>query len=71
MDWNLLKDKTPICYETGDWDGKRSDLCICMDEKEKYHLAYMYEYNDRQFEWYDQDDYGLRYEIIKWFYLTD
>jgi len=51
IDWET--DKTPICYNTGDWDGKASDLCLCQDDKGKYHLAKCYEYHNGEFEWYD------------------
>ena len=64
--WVAVSKHTPICYKTGDWDGKRSDLVIVKDVEGKYHLANRYEYFDGQFEWYDNEDYGLRHEVIQW-----
>ncbi len=68
--WISVEDRTPICYETGDWDGKKSDLFICQDEKGEYHLGSCYEYEDGQTEWYDKDDFGLRHNVVKWKPLT-
>lgn len=65
-EWVAVEDALPICYMTGGWDGKMSDLLLVQDEKGRYHLANCYEYHDGQVEWYDQDDYGLRHEIMKW-----
>jgi len=64
--WISVEDKTPIAYETGDWDGQRSDLFLCEDVMSEYHLAHLYEYHDGQVEWYDKEDFGLRHEIVKW-----
>jgi hypothetical protein len=70
INWTLVSEKKPTCWQTGDWDGNRSDLCVCQDEKGEYHLAHLYEYYDGQFEWYDKDDYGLRHEVVKWAYVS-
>lgn len=63
--WISVKDKLPICYKAGDWDGKMSDLVLCQDEKGEYHLANCYDYGDTN-EWYDKDDFGLWRKIVKW-----
>lgn len=65
-DWVLVSDKTPICYKSGHWDGKMSDLVIVVDSEDKCHLTNMYEYDDGNSEWYDNDEYGLGYEVVKW-----
>lgn len=57
--------KKPICYQTGDWDGKKSDLCLCENIESHCHplvnLGHCYEYADGSFEWYDSRDF----EILK------
>lgn len=64
--WVAVSERTPICYKTGHWDGKMSDLVIVIDSEGKHHLAEMYEYYDGNSEWYDNEDYGLRHEVVKW-----
>lgn len=63
--WISVDERTPVAYETGDWDGQRSDIVICQDEKEAYHIALLYE--DRQgIVWYDKDDFELSHKVVKW-----
>ena len=69
--WISVKDKLPITYKTGDWDGKRSDLVICTLDNAKYCIARLYsgkidgfEYND----WVDEDD-DVSYKVTHWRYL--
>ena len=61
MIWNNIKDKKPLAYKTGMFDGKKSDKVLVADEYGKYNIAEMYEgfldgsefcdfYNDRDFE---------------------
>ena len=61
MIWNNIKDKKPLAYKTGMFDGKKSDKVLVADEFGKYHIAEMYEgfidgsdfcdfYDDRDFE---------------------
>lgn len=69
MEWINTKHLTPTCYKTGDWDGKMSDLVLCQDEKGEYHLSKCYEFRD-EIEWHDKEDFGLRYKIIKWCFIT-
>ena len=68
--WISVDDRMPICYKTGDWDGKMSDLVLCQDEKGEYHLANCYDYGDTN-EWYDKDDFGLWVKIVKWKQIID
>lgn len=69
--WISVKDKLPITYKTGDWDGKRSDLVICKLDNDKYCIARLYsgkidgfEYND----WLDEDN-DISYNVTHWRYL--
>lgn len=66
LKWILTETSKPAAYIEGHWDGKMSFLCLCQDKEGKYHLAHMYEYYNGEVEWYDQDDYGLRHEVVKW-----
>jgi len=68
-----VEDQKPNCWETGDWDGKRSDIILCIDKDKNYQLAHCYEGfldGSNFFEWYDKDDFGLRVEITHWTNLT-
>lgn len=68
--WTLISDKKPLTWMTGDWDGTKSDLCICQDSNGLYHLAHFYEYNSEESEWYDKDDFGLK-DVVKWSYVEN
>jgi len=61
MLWYKIKDKTPIAYEKGGWDGLRSDKIIVGTRSHEMHIVRMYEgvldghkyqnfYDDRDFE---------------------
>ena len=69
MNWKLVRDSKPICFKEGDWDGKRSDIVLCVDKNGEEHLAHCYEgFMDGThfFEWYDKSDFGLQVEVIYW-----
>ena len=69
MKWINVKDKNPYCWESGDWDGKRSDIVLCVDKNGSNHLAHCYEGSidgSNFFEWYDKNDFGLQVEITHW-----
>ena len=40
--WNSLKDKTPTAYESGNWDGKRSEWLLVSADGIEYHVARAY-----------------------------
>jgi len=69
MSWNYTKDKLPHTYITGDFDGKESDYMLVQCKDYKYHIA---KFNDGILdgqifeEWYDNDNYDLGQEVIKW-----
>lgn len=59
--WVRVEDGTPICYQTGDWDGKRSELVLCENSK-GYHVALVYEgvMDGAKFsDWFDKDDWSI------------
>lgn len=41
--WIYLDKETPICTETGNWDGKRSDEILVRDYNGKHYVAYCYQ----------------------------
>ncbi len=68
-EWISVDTKLPLCYETGDWDGKRSDLVLIEDIKEKLFIARVYlgfidgsDFND----WYDNDGFDIKYKVVRW-----
>ena len=59
--WNKIKERKPLAYKTGLFDGKKSDKVLVTEQYGKYHIAEMYEgfldgsefcdfYDDRDFE---------------------
>ena len=43
MNWTYTKDQLPMCYQTGNWDGKRSDLVVGETINGKQFLGCCYE----------------------------
>ena len=43
MIWYKLKQKKPLAYKTGLFDGKKSDKVLVADQFGKYNIAEMYE----------------------------
>ena len=69
MEWIDIEDNKPNCYETGDWDGKKSDTVLCMDANEEMHLAHCYEGimdGSHFFDWYGKNGFELEVEIAYW-----
>lgn len=65
-EWTNVEDAMPVCYARGDWDGTRSSLVLVETKKGDKYLALCYELNG-EYEWYDEHDYGLRYDhVVKW-----
>jgi len=59
---------TPVCSESGDWDGKRSDFCLAIDRHEKQHVVRCYEgiLDGREFaDWYNEYNFEIT-TIIHW-----
>lgn len=74
--WYSIQENTPICYETGVWDGKRSEVVLVELKKIKYLTARMYEgFSDGSSfqEWYcDSADYVFdSKDIRRWMYIPD
>lgn len=68
MDWIYVKDRAPIAYQTGDWDGKKSDEVIAVDSDGTKYLAHIYEgFMDGScfLEWYSDSNYMIE-NVVKW-----
>ena len=62
MIWNDVKKKKPHAYQSGGWDGLKSDKVLVCTGSGKYHVAEMYagvmdgsEFND----FYDDRDFEI------------
>ena len=60
--WISVDDELPLCYESGDWDGLRSELVLVKDNKNKLDIVNLYsgildgfKFND----WITNYDYQL------------
>jgi hypothetical protein len=64
----------PIAYETGAWDGRRSDEVVAVDDIGRKHIARVYAgiMDGNEFiDWVDSDDYIINREIVKWLSIPD
>ena len=64
----------PTTYETGDWDGKRSDFVVVKTDRDEYLIARLYSgfmdgssFND----WYTGDDYTVQGNVVGWSELPE
>lgn len=65
--WVSIHEDLPITWETGNWDGKRSDEYLVLTNKGEVKIAVLYsgimdgnEFND----WYDQN--GFEINVVGW-----
>ena len=72
MKWNSFNSIQPITYETGNWDGKRSDVVICFLKNGEYQLCIVYEFErETLLCWVDILDFEVEEQIIMWAYIPD
>ena len=45
MIWKSIKDEKPLAYQTGVWDGKKSDKVLVCTRSGRYEVAELYEGN--------------------------
>jgi len=67
-EWIKVTDEMPICYETGNWDGKRSDFVLAKDDDGDWYKARVYEGimdGNHYADWFSSEDYEL-VNIIEW-----
>lgn len=43
MEWININKEKPICTQTGNWDGRKSEELIVRDFKGNHHVAYCYQ----------------------------
>lgn len=58
MIWNNIKNKKPIAYKKGDWDGLKSDKILVCTKDEVYYVAVVYEGildGNEFFQFYDEN----------------
>ena len=68
VEWINVKDKTPLCYIRGEWDGKRSDEIIVEDKDGTKFLATVYEGTmdgSHFIDWISDSDYTIEFPV-KW-----
>lgn len=64
--WKLCSEHQPMCYQTGHWDGKKSDNYLLEDRDGKQYIACAYETiyrGETYFEWYDNNDCSIDYPV--------
>lgn len=80
VEWRCVSEDKPICYSTGDWDGKQSDLVLAQTFEGKSFIAQCYEgFMDGShfFDWYfvdsvSKNDYYIDGTIIdRWMELPN
>lgn len=74
MEWKYTEKETPLAYETGSWDGRRSDEVVCEDDIHRKHIARVYEgtMDGSKFkDWIDSSDYIIDREIVRWLALPE
>ena len=72
--WIEIENHTPITYETGDWDGKRSCEVVAQDESGKNYIARLYEgfLDGINFkDWIDSNDDYINNKILRWVALPN
>jgi hypothetical protein len=72
MEWEYTGH--PIAYETGEWDGKRSDEVIAVDDIGRKIIARVYTgiMDGSEFiDWVDIDGNIIDRPIVKWFKIPE
>lgn len=74
MEWIYTKDRKPLAYKIGHWDGKNSDQVIAEDINGKLYLAHYCEgfMDGSNFEeWYDDKGWEIVFEIVRYIKIPD
>ena len=64
MIWYKIENKKPLAYQSGGWDGKKSDKVLVCTRSGKYYVAEMYEgiLDGSEFsDFYDERDFEIDY----------
>ncbi len=74
MKWEYIKNGTPTTYESGDWDGLRSDEYVIETDTGNKYIARLYEgYMDGSSfqEWYENAVWGISGEVVRYLKLPE
>lgn len=74
MEWKYTQNENPIATESGDWDGKRSELVVAEDNYGTKYLARIYEGfidGENFLDWVDNNDTIIDLEIVRWVSIPD
>ncbi len=74
MKWEYIKNGTPITYESGNWDGLRSDEFVIETDAGDRYIARLYEgYMDGASfqEWYENSDWAISGEVVRYLKLPE
>jgi len=73
MKWIDIKRQKPNCFESGNWDGLRSNFVLVFDKNGNYSIARAYEGvvdGNKYFEFYDSNDFEI-FNVIFWAKLIE
>lgn len=73
MKWIELKIATPITYQEGEWDGKRSDCIVVENSAGLRQTAHLYsgQLDGSDFsDYYDMDGYEIK-DVKRWLALPE
>jgi hypothetical protein len=75
MDWISTKERMPLAYKTGIFDGKKSDEVIAEDVNGKRYLATYYEgtLDGTEFKnwYYMEDNFDIKEPIVRFLELPE
>ena len=74
MEWIDTNEKTPLCFERGEWDGRKSSNVLAEDIEGKKYIAHLYEgfLDGGSFQdWFDGEGYSINKSIVRWMEIPD
>jgi hypothetical protein len=63
-----VKDREPMCYQSGNWDGLKSDQLLVVDNKDAYHVCVAYSGildGSKFLDFYDTSDFEVK-NVVAW-----
>lgn len=64
--WVDISDRYPLCYQTGDFDGVKSDKLLVKDKSGDLFIASCYQYEGGEYSFYREDGFEWLVEPQKW-----
>ena len=68
IEFKKVKDQEPYCWESGDWDGRKSDPLLVYTSDKEYHVATAYSGTmggSKFLQFYDNWDYEIE-DVTHW-----